>query len=153
MLYIDEDARQGGQSGYVGPEWWATAYGSWRLAAEIEAMQRFPQFRLRPGGEVLAWEGSLVSALDSGGSYRIRLTYPSRYPDEPPQVVIVAPELDPETPHLLHLNRPCLFLHWGPGNGYDPARSTAATMIAWTALWIHAYETWQRTGDWPGPGA
>jgi hypothetical protein len=152
MLYIDEESRNAGQSGDIGLEWWATPYGTWRLAAETEAMHRFPQFRLQACGGTLAWDGSLVSALYPGASYRIRLTYPSRYPDEPPEVEIVAPELDLGTPHLLPLNRPCLFWHNGPGNGYEPARTTAATMIAWTALWIHAYETWQQTGDWPGRG-
>lgn len=153
MLYIDEDSRRAGRSGDAGLSWWATPYGSWRLAAEIEAMNRFPQFRLEPFRGMLAWGGSLVSGLENGDSYQIRLTYPPSYPDEPPVVVIVEPELELNTPHLqLHNNRPCLFWHSGPRSGYEPARTTAATMIAWTALWIHAYETWQRTGRWPGKG-
>jgi len=152
MLYIDAESRNAGRRGDAGLDWWADPYGTWRLAAEFEAMQRFPEFRLRARRGMLAWEGSLVSALDGGASYRIELTYPSRYPDEPPQVEIVAPELDAGTPHLLPLNRPCLYWYNGVSNGYDPARTTAATMIAWTALWIHAYETWQRTGKWPGRG-
>lgn len=149
MLYIDEDTRREGQGGDAGLEWWATAYGTWRLAAEIEAMRRFPQFQLRPCTGMLAWEGSLVSTFDCGDSYRIRLIYPPIFPDESPRVAIVEPELDPGTPHLLIPNRPCLFSDPGP-SGYEPARTTAATMIAWTALWICAYETWQQTGDWPG---
>jgi hypothetical protein len=151
MLYIDEDSLRAGQSGEAGLGWWTTPYGNWRLAAEIAAMRRFPGFRLQSSGGMLSWEGWLESALASGARYRIRLLYPWGYPDQPPQVEIVAPELELRTPHLLRRNTPCLFRRSGRYSGYEPARTTAATMIAWTALWIHAYETWQRTGSWPGP--
>src|SRR5438128_3436813 len=123
--------------------WWNTRYGRWRVAAEADAMRRhFPGFRahlLEP--ELLSWSGRLESALVLGNRYFVRVTYPPCFPDMPPEVAILDPEISPDgTPHLLPGRRPCLF---DPGgSGYEPARTTAATLVAWTALWIHAYETW-----------
>jgi len=151
MLFIDENTRRAGQLEDTSHCWWTTPYGEWRRAAEIEAMRRFPQFELQLRDGVLSWEGSLVSALD-GNRYRVKLSYPDSFPDESPQVMIVEPALDPCAPHLLFPGRPCLFRWSGPGCGYERARTTAATLVAWTALWIHAYETWRKTGTWPGEG-
>jgi hypothetical protein len=130
--------------------WWTTPYGRWRLSVEKEAMKRFPSFESArdPHGRI-AWLGTLRSSLNPAREYRLLVMYPDEYPDTAPAVYITSPELVPGTPHLLVGNRPCLFTTYGP-NGYDPARTTAATLVAWTALWIHAYETWCATGEWPG---
>jgi hypothetical protein len=135
-------------------EWWETPYGSWRLSAETAAMrERFPSFRLvaRHDGRLgLVWGGRLRSSL-SGKRYRVKIAYPWSFPDEPPTVTIEGTKFLPGTPHLLDGARPCLY--WpgqGPRYGYDPGRTTAATLVSWTALWIHAYETWRATGAWPG---
>jgi hypothetical protein len=134
-------------------EWWQTAYGRWRFAAEAEAMRRFPGFRAAVGGNgLLGWAGWLQSALPSGRRYLVRVTYPGCFPDDAPFVSIVKPELPLEVPHLLSGQQPCLY-HPGHRNSYDPGRTTAATLVAWTALWIHAFETWQTTGVWPGKAA
>ena len=131
-------------------EWWHTEYGSWRFAAEAEAMRRFPGFRaVLSETELLSWAGWLRSGLPLGRRYLVRVTYPACFPDEPPIVSIVKPELPLEVPHLLSGQHPCLY-RGGGHEGYDPARTTAATLVAWTALWIHAFETWQATGTWPG---
>ena len=147
MLYIDEEAQRAGQKDDRSDGWWTTPYGVWRLAAEVEAMRRFPQFQMWMERETLGWSGLLVSALEPSSRYRISLTYPHYYPDSPPEVVIVEPKLEP-SPHLLDGRKPCLFRRGG--HGYEPACTTAATLVAWTALWIHAYETWLQTGSWPG---
>jgi hypothetical protein len=151
MLYIDEETRRAAQSEDAGGGWWMSLYGSWRLAAEIASMQHFPGFELRSCDGWLAWEGTLKSTYASGTRYRIRLTYPWLYPYRSPQVEILAPELDLRAPHLLGSERPCLYNPGSYARGYDPARTTAATLITWTSLWIHAYETWQQTGRWAGP--
>lgn len=132
--------------------WWETPYGQWRLRAEIEAMCRFPSFKPATTwrGE-MRWTGRLASALSSD-TYLVRVTYPFDFPDEPPKVFILAPELQEGVPHVLSPQRPCLYGRGGPRDGYDPGFTTAATLVAWTALWIHAYETWLKTGDWPGRG-
>ncbi len=132
--------------------WPTTPYGRWRLAAEAEAMQRFPSFKLHlPEGGNLTWAGILRSTFNRRKRYLVKVTYPDRFPHEAPVVTIEKPALVEKTPHLLSGKRPCLYRgEYGPRNGYDPARTTAATLVAWTALWIHAYETWQATDTWPG---
>jgi len=135
-----------------GSDWSRTPYGRWRLTAESEAMKRFPGFRLRLSDEGnLTWAGVLRSTFNRCRRYAVKVTYPGRFPHEAPVVTIEKPALKEKTPHLLSGNCPCLYRGVrGPRNGYDPARTTAATLVAWTALWIHAYETWQATGSWPG---
>lgn len=134
--------------------WWATPYGRWRLTVETDAMKRFPGFRCCHRAGHLAWVGELRSSLHPMARYLVSVTYPSWFPDEAPVVEIVSPELVDGTPHLLERNRPCLYQSsQGSRDGYDPARTTAATLVAWTALWIHAYETWQATDGWPGRAA
>lgn len=132
--------------------WWSTPYGRWRLAAEVESMRRFPGFRKRRTDEgPLGWLGWIESSVENGDRYLARVLYPGRFPDEPPLVFIDEPALDPAAPHLLSGGRPCLYLpSQGPRNGYDPARTTAATLVAWTVLWVNAYEIWRATGNWPG---
>lgn len=135
-------------------EWWQSEYGRWRFEAEAKAMRRFPEFTasLSPSGR-LRWRGWLKSALPRGRSYQICVTYPPTFPDEAPMVSITYPELPLDgVPHLLNGRRPCLYRE-GDRDGYDPARTTAATLVAWTALWIHAFETWRATGSWPGAQA
>lgn len=143
------DAPEPDPSDDDGP-WWGTAYGRWRLSAEVSAMRRFPGFRAHVRDDEIWWTGRLRSAL-GGRSYLVRVTYPYDFPDDAPNVMILSPELPEGVPHVLSPQRPCLF-RGGPRDGYDPGSTTAATLVAWTALWIHAFETWQSTGVWPGAG-
>lgn len=132
------------------PGWWQSEYGTWRFEAEARAMRRFPRFTMHYVEKRLTWQGWLQSALPQGRRYLVYVTYPECFPDEPPIVEIAYPMLPSEgVPHLLSQQRPCLY-HGGLRDGYDPARTTAATLVAWTALWIHAFETWRATGSWPG---
>jgi hypothetical protein len=135
------------------PQWWQTRYGRWRLGVEREAMKRFPGFDLglwRLDGR-LCWTGHLLSGFDRDRRYLVAVIYGDEFPDEAPEVTIDRPPLPEGIPHLLHARRPCLYHPTdGPSNGYDPGRTTAATLVSWTALWIHAYETWKETGRWPG---
>jgi hypothetical protein len=136
--------------------WWLTPYGARRLAAEARAMrERFPEFVPFLDDETLGWRGRLWRPFfDGEAHFVVEVKYPSRFPEEPPAVRIVSPPLPDGTPHLLFGNQPCLFQSaQGPRHGYDPGRTTAATFVAWTALWIHAYEVWDRTGAWPGRAA
>lgn len=132
--------------------WFETPYGEWRLKTEIEAMrERFLAFRLQMDQLMLAWQGRLPSPFRSADSYLVQVRYTTWFPDEAPEVAILSPLLDRETPHLVMGNRPCLYLPaHGSRSGYDPGSTTAATLVAWTVLWIHAYETWRVTGNWPG---
>ena len=135
-----------------GQHWFDTKYGEERLKIEERAMdERFPGFVLvwNHHGDI-AWVGTLESSLPRGKRYRLVVAYPHRFPDEAPGVWILDPEIPNNTPHLLSERRPCLYRpHNDSRYGYS-ASTTAATMVAWTALWIHAYETWQATRVWPG---
>jgi hypothetical protein len=136
-----------------GERWWETEYGRWRRDAEREAMARhFPSFNLCEALDgSLSWLGWLTSSFDPERRYAVQVTYPDHFPDLAPGVTIASPKLPDGVPHVLGPQRPCLFQpSQGPRNGYDPGRTTAATLVAWTALWIHAFETWQATGRWPG---
>lgn len=116
-------------------------------------MKRFPGFRLHEQDSRLCWLGRIRSTLGSE-EYPVRVTYPHDFPDAAPLVTFDGVAFPPGTPHLLDGNRPCLF-NWsqGPRNGYDPGRTTAATLVAWTALWLAAFETWRATAAWPGGGS
>lgn len=152
MTLYQAGASPQGADDRSGARWWTTPYGRWRLAAESEAMRRFPDFSVcLPEGGALTWAGILRSTFNRRRRYLVKVTYPNRFPHEAPVVTIEKPVLNRNAPHLLGCNRPCLYRGTnGPRNGYDPARTTAATLVAWTALWIHAYETWKATGTWPG---
>ena len=141
------------------PDWWNTPYGRWRLEAEERAMrERFPGFETVLVEEglsderAIAWRGWLQSGLPDGDRYLVYVAYCAGFPDMAPTVIIAEPEFSGPTPHLLFGQAPCLFDYSGSARGYDPASTTAATLVAWTALWIHAYEIWRQTGAWPGRG-
>ena len=132
--------------------WWETTYGRWRLATEARAMsERFPGFDacLSADGR-LGWVGPLRSGFHAQNRYLVRVTYPETFPDGAPVVAIEEPTLPENAPHVLDRQRLCLFRPLdGPRYGYDPARTTAATLVAWTAHWVHCFEHWQETGQWP----
>ncbi len=74
-----------------------TPYGRWRLAAESEAMKRFPGFSLHlPEGGNLTWAGVLRSTFNRRKRYLVKVTYPDRFPHEAPVVTIEKPALDRE---------------------------------------------------------
>ena len=135
--------------------WWKTPYGRCRMVGEVNAMrERFPGFSLRLSDDgLMTWAGVLRSSLNKRKRYVVRVTYPSRFPSQPPVVTIEKPALDSNR-HLLSGARPCLYRpDDGTRGGYDDMQTTAATLVAWTALWTHAYETWKVTGVWPGKEA
>jgi hypothetical protein len=132
--------------------WWTTPWGRCRLAVEVKAMgERFPGFELQQSeDEGALWTGVLRSTFDRRRRYVVTVAYPSDFPVDAPVVNIVKPHLVTDR-HLLGDSRPCLYRPAdGARSGYDAGTTTAATFVAWTALWIHAYETYKSTGEWPG---
>jgi hypothetical protein len=150
--------------------WWAGEYGKWRLVREQDAMRAyFPRFALvrhsaqvqllagvaapsrrARAAQALSWVGRLHPFGNDRDGYLVQVTYGAGFPDVPPVVMIHEP-LKPGTPHLLDWGMPCLYQPSdGPRHGYDPGRTTAATLVRWTALWLAAYEVWCATGAWPG---
>ena len=117
--------------------------------------RHFARFRLEeafgPTRE-LRWVGRIKSSL-SGKRYSVRVTYPAAFPNYAPEITIEGHRFPDGVPHLIEGKKPCLYAPaQGSRHGYDPGRTTAATMVFWTSLWIHAYETWRETGFWPGSG-
>ncbi|NNJ11785.1 hypothetical protein EKD04_015740 [Chloroflexales bacterium ZM16-3] len=126
-----------------------------RLVQERDAMQaRFQQFRLRRSGRTLYWDGHLTS--NSGETYRIVIRYPDNFPDLPPKVFPIEPDIltlhneaTRELKHQFSDGSLCLF---HPHDRFFERRSTAVTVIAAAATWFAAYEYWLYSEKtiWPG---
>lgn len=99
--------------------------------------------RLRTGE--LCWREILCS--NSNEEYHLVFLYPTRFPYERVQAVIVYPELPENAPHRYFddLRSLCLF-----GNhGDDVLATTAGVVRGRAALWILFFEHWCETGEWP----
>jgi hypothetical protein len=121
-----------------------------RFVLEQRAVEkRFPRFVLsRRLDGCLVWMGSITTSVE-GRRYHLQIVYPLGFPGQPPEVSILSP-LIADGPHLLGPGHPCLYHSGSRVNGYNPAATTAATLIAWVSLWCHCREVWERTGRWPG---
>ena len=131
-----------------------------QLALETRAMRSsFPAFELRRTQEPLRQHGWLVAEVGSifwtgalkthsGRSYLIAMVYPKDYPFGEMKAYVLEPYL-PTTEHRFKDGHLCLYDHGGKGGGFEREKTTAVTVIAWTAAWLHAYEIWQKTGNWP----
>jgi ubiquitin-protein ligase len=84
----------------------------------------------------------------SGKRYEVIIVYPPSFPSEPPSSYVTGISGVENTPHQFPDGELCLF------DPDDPKQwtssSTAAVIITWTAVWLHAYEVWKKTGSWPG---
>ena len=85
----------------------------------------------------------------SGNIYKVVLTYPDFYPGGEIKAFVISPEINHHN-HRYGDGRLCLYSndHGGRGQGYGKGM-TAASYIAWTAAWLHAYEISTKTGQWP----
>lgn len=133
-----------------GAQWYKNEALLARFALEYAAVtDRFPNFQLakdRHGN--LYWHGQLTTNF--GTRYRVKICYPSDYPSTPPLAYVTHPE-PKDAPHMYGSGEPCLFHpEQGASHGFDPARTTAAAVIGWTAEWLACYEVYRRTGRWPG---
>jgi hypothetical protein len=136
--------------------WWGTRGNvSPRLRLEFEAMRAafdetfklvVPQFGL------LYWTGSVdvnLSRLKTP-EHKLKIVYPKEYPNRPAEAYILSPKVYSEK-HQYEDGQLCLFNPKdGEQYGWNPSRSTAVTVAAWSVQWIYAYYTWRATGDWPG---
>ena len=115
------------------------------LRREQQAMRRFyPSMRMGASreGDVL-WQGPVSTW--SGKGYTVQIRYPSYFPYAPPEAYVVEPKIK-KSRHIYDDGHLCLFHKddktWQPD-------TTAATVMSWVSLWLHCYEAWQETGDWP----
>lgn len=115
------------------------------LIREQRAMQRFyPNLALLTSREGdLRWEGPVSTW--AGNEYVIQLRYPDAFPYMPPKAYILSPKVE-RSRHIYEDGHLCLFHRddktWQP-------ETTAATVMSWVSLWLHCYEVWQETGEWP----
>ncbi|MEI6046714.1 MAG: hypothetical protein WCS37_20360 [Chloroflexota bacterium] len=137
-------------------------YAAWheldpqRLSFERKAMaNKFPSFHMhRMQDGRLAWSGTLQS--NRGNAYKILLVYPVQFPYKPPLVYPIEPTIeafDPGTDKYKHQypdGHLCLYF---PGDRDFDVKTTAATVVAVSAAWFFAYESWLESGrrEWPGP--
>lgn len=119
------------------------------LTQEKQAMRRFyPNMALEFSDDENAhWSGDIVTW--SGKSYSVRLSYPAAFPYRPPKTYVTDPKIV-RSRHIYPDGHLCLF------HKDDKAwqiNTTGATMISWVSLWLHCYEAWLDTGEWPRPEA
>lgn len=138
-------------------EWWGnTRNVSPRLRLEVEAMRATFEntFRLivPKDNSPLYWVGDVYINLARlrRPEHTLKIVYPKDYPNRPAESYILQPDLFSEK-HQYEDGQLCLFNPKdGENYGWNPSRSTAVTVTAWSIQWIYAYYTWRATGDWPG---
>jgi hypothetical protein len=86
-------------------------------------------------------------------TYVLKVVYPKDYPGNPPLAYLVEPARGwLSTPHMYPVTAElCLFRpDDGRSYGWDPSRSTGATIMSWAIQWVRAFRHWEREGAWPG---
>ena len=137
--------------------WWGTRSNvSSRLRLEVEAMRATfgSTFRLvvPTGSELLYWLGvvDINLATLKQQQHTIKILYPADYPNRPAESYVQEPKIYSQK-HQYEDGQLCLFNPKdGEHYGWNPGKSTAVTVAAWSVQWIYAYYTWRATGDWPG---
>ncbi|NDJ85391.1 MAG: hypothetical protein GYB66_05860 [Chloroflexi bacterium] len=137
-------------------QWWGTRKNvSPRLRLEVELMQTAfgETFGLEwdPPAN-LYWIGTIDINL-RGLKHRdhtLKIIYPQTYPNRPPEAYILEPSIySPK--HQFEDGQLCLFNPKdGVAYGWNPASSTAVTVVSWAVEWIYSFYTWRATGRWPG---
>lgn len=138
--------------------WWGTRQNvSTRLRIEVKAVRSAfgDTFRMvvpRSSSKKLYWVGE-VSINMTGlpqEVHLLKLEYPHAYPNVPPEAFVLKPYIySPK--HQFEDGQLCLFNPKdGTTYGWNPARSTAATVGGWAIQWLYAYYTWKQIGIWPG---
>jgi hypothetical protein len=150
----------------VDNKWWfKDGKPTSRFAIEIKAMTdgfgdlfKIPKQSILDGNPY--WVGNINVNIeevpDARRNTKIIIKYPSYYPSRG-----AIPKLDSHafsyaddgrvTPHVYSDGNPCLY---NPSNGatygWNPSRSTATTIAAWTIDWIYAWWHWNLKGEWLG---
>ena len=91
------------------------------------------------------WAGTLNT--NTGNTYAIRIQYPHNFPYKPPKTYVTNPKIE-ESRHIYKDGHLCLF---HKNDKVWQTQTTAATVVSWAALWLHCYEVWKETGEWPRP--
>lgn len=137
-------------------EWWGTRSNvSPRLRLEVEVMRAnyADTFNLTvPRKGLIYWQGTVEINLVqlAQRDHILKVVYPANYPNRPAEAYIVEPSIYSEK-HQFEDGQLCLFNPKdGTQYGWNPAHSTAVTVVSWGIQWIYAFYTWKATGKWPG---
>lgn len=110
-------------------------------------MERSTTAALCKMGGDLAWVEDLASSA-TRRTFRLVITYPERFPYEPPKAFITSPRVD-GAPHRLGDGSLCL----SPNPTVAAGLKTTALLVRTRAVvWFLAYEVWLATGEWMAPG-
>jgi hypothetical protein len=104
--------------------------------------RRFPQFRaLRLEDGRVGYVGTITTR--SYRSYEILIVYSDIYPIDAPKVYVISPKI--ESKHQFKDGSLCFHLphEWSPSY-------TVCAVVGWASHWLHAYERYLETGNWPG---
>ena len=131
-----------------------TEFIALRLQGEQMAMQHFFKgaFTLTtPEQGSWFWQGILtlnMKGIDHP-EHTLKIVYPDYFPALPPTAYVINPPIQP-SPYQYRDGSLGLFNpHDGVEQGWNPAKSTAATIAIWSTEWLYAYYTWKITGTWP----
>lgn len=124
-----------------------------RFLLELEAVESYNRGRSQEHQAVLtrtAGALNLRAAIQpTVNLYRVLVSLEGNYPWDMPRVVIEAPVLPPDTPHLRASQTPCLFFEAGSQPwSWNPHRHTGvfALLAAWR--WALTHDYYHTTGVW-----
>ena len=135
----------------IKPNIWYAAAKQWHeIKPRLLSRERQAVTSMYPGMTIgrtskgsIFWTGTLTTS--TGNSYDVRIQYPPNFPYIPPRAYVVNPKIK-ESRHIYKDGHLCLF---HKDDKVWQNQTTAATMVSWTALWLHCYEVWVETGEWP----
>lgn len=88
-----------------------------------------------------------LSSTATGQPFLLNISYPERFPYEPPRAFILQPSVT-GAPHLLLDGSLCLWENPSVGDG---VRTTALMVRNRAIVWFLTYEIWKVTGTWEAP--
>lgn len=131
-----------------------------RIGKDSEGVAaKFPQFRMyKAQGDVFVNNWKVASdglfyfigklRTVSNNVYTVVINIPSDFPFGELKAFVTDPVIG-STEHRYSDGHLCLYGHEGKGDLYQGGRTSVATVIAWTAAWLHAHESWKKKGVWP----
>jgi len=89
------------------------------------------------------------SKINSRDMFHIQVLYTSNYPSSEPQANLKSHKIAGAEHYFSDGGKLCLHAHRTARDGWDPAKSTAATIALWAIQWTRAWLYWKQTTVWP----
>ena len=118
----------------------------------------FPLFMYTIEDDAVIWQGEVQILTPEGKfkEHRLHIECYGDYPQTAPRVYREGgfpPSGRWRPPHLYNDDSLCLFYpEDAPDRGWT-VQDKLSTVVAWACEWLHAYEYWRRTREWPGRAA